>query len=176
MWLEVDHTTNAYRKKIELYEAWGFPELWVEVPDAPSPSRPKGQVAGLRIHVLGPAGCFKERTASAAFPGWTATAVHRALNEDKPSEETVATLRRIGRALGEREGTTQDDSPFLRAERLDAQRALLGELAKASLDASDAQRLQLLLAGVDDPDVLARVGRDLVDGASGVELASILAD
>ena len=174
--LEVDHTTDAYRKKVELYEAWGFPELWVEVPDARSPSRPKSKVPGLRIHVLGAAGCFEERTASAAFPGWTATAIHRALNENKLSEETVATLRRIGRALGEREGTTQDDSPFLRAERLDAQRALLGELAKARLDASDAQRLQLLLAGVDDPDVLARVGRGLADGASGAELASMLAD
>ena len=173
--LEVDHTTDVYRKKIELYEAWGFPELWVEVPDAGSPSRPKGKVPGLRIHVLGAAGCFEERTASAAFPDWTATAIHRALNEEQLSEETVATLRRIGRALGEREGTTQDDSPFLRAERLDAQRTLLAEQARTRLGASDVHRLRLLLAAVDDPEVLARVGKGLVNGASGAELASMLA-
>ena len=31
--LEVDHTTNVYRGKLRLYEAWGFPEVWVEVPN-----------------------------------------------------------------------------------------------------------------------------------------------
>ena len=30
--LEVDHTTDARRGKLELYESWGFPEVWVEVP------------------------------------------------------------------------------------------------------------------------------------------------
>ena len=32
--LEVDHTTDVRRAKLGLYEAWGFPEVWVEVPDA----------------------------------------------------------------------------------------------------------------------------------------------
>ena len=172
--LEVDHTTDVYRKKIDLYESWGFPELWVEVPDAASPSRPKRKVAGLRIHVLSAAGRFEERTTSAAFPGWTAAAIHRALNEENLPAETVATLRRIGRTLGEREGTKPDDSLFLRAERVAAQRELLAELVSARLDTSDAQRLTLLLGDVDDPDLLARVGRRLVDGASGAELAALL--
>ena len=40
--LEVDHSTDARRGKLALYESWGFPEVWVDVPDAPSPSRPRG--------------------------------------------------------------------------------------------------------------------------------------
>ena len=41
--LEVDHTTDARRGKLALYESWGFPEVWVDVPDAPSPSRPRAR-------------------------------------------------------------------------------------------------------------------------------------
>ena len=172
--LEVDHTTDVYRGKIELYESWGFPELWVEVPDVRSPSRPKGKQAGLRIHVLGADGRFEERTASAAFPGWTAAEVHHALNEVTLSAETAATLRRVGYALGEREGTKPEDSPFLRAERVEAQRALLGELASTRLDAEDAQHIKLLLADIDEPELLSRVGKGLMDGASSAELARLL--
>ena len=31
MVLEVDHTTDARRGKLPLYESWGFPEMWVDV-------------------------------------------------------------------------------------------------------------------------------------------------
>ena len=128
--LEVDHTTDVYRRKFDLYEEWGFPELWVEVPDAASRSRPKRKVPGLRIHVLSASGRFEERAASAAFAGWTAPEIHRALNEETPSAETTATLRRIGRALGEREGTGPDDSLFLKAERDEGWReGLAGRIA-----------------------------------------------
>ena len=37
--LEVDNTTDVRRGKLALYESWGFPEVWVEVPDTPSPSQ-----------------------------------------------------------------------------------------------------------------------------------------
>ena len=50
--LEVDHTTDVYRGKLRLYEAWGFPEVWVEVPNYRAASRPKRRRAGLTIHVL----------------------------------------------------------------------------------------------------------------------------
>ena len=88
--------------------------------------------------------------------------------------QTTATLRRVGRALGEREGTKPDDSPFLRAERVEAQRTLLGELASTRLDAKGAQQLKSLLADVDEPALLARVGKHLMDGASGAELVGML--
>ena len=31
--LEVDLTTDVRRGKLGIYESWGFPEVWVEVPD-----------------------------------------------------------------------------------------------------------------------------------------------
>ena len=50
--LEVDHTTDVRRGKLKLYEAWGFPEVWVEVPERRTPSRPWGTLPGLTIHLL----------------------------------------------------------------------------------------------------------------------------
>ena len=51
--VEVDSTTDVRRNRLKLYEAWGFPEVWVEVPDAYAPSRPAGLQSGLRIYLLG---------------------------------------------------------------------------------------------------------------------------
>ena len=115
--LEVDNTTDVRRGKLALYESWGFPEVWVEVPDTPSPRRPAALRPGLTIHLLGDQGLRTVPT-SRAFPGWTAEEIHRALNEPESSDATTAALRRVGRALGAAEGTGPDDHPFLRAERL----------------------------------------------------------
>ena len=71
------------------------------------------------------------------------------------------------------EGTKPDDSPFLRAERAEAQRALLGELAAARLGGA-AEGLKPLLVDVDDPELLARVGRRLMEGASATDLTDML--
>ena len=46
--LEVDHTTDVRPGKLLLYEAWGFPELWVVVPPGATRRRP----AGVTIHRL----------------------------------------------------------------------------------------------------------------------------
>ena len=114
--LEVDNTTDVRRGKLELYELWGFPEVWVEVPDQPDPERPASLRSGLTIHVLEPGG-FRTVPSSRAFPGWMEGEIHRALNEPELSSESVAALRRVGRALGGAEGTGPDDDPFLREER-----------------------------------------------------------
>ena len=109
--LEVDRTTDVRRHKLKLYEAWGFPELWVEVPDeAPRPRVPRGTT----IYVL-EKGRFQVAESSRAFPGWTAADIHLALNEPRMSEYTAAILERIGTALGEREGSGPDDHPLLRS-------------------------------------------------------------
>ena len=117
--LEVDYSTDVRRRKLGIYEAWGFPEVWVDVPDAPSSSRPKSRLSGLTIHVL-EGGKFRTASNSRAFPGWTAEEIHRALNEPATSEETLAALRRVGRALGAAEGTGPDDDPWLRSERTES--------------------------------------------------------
>ena len=49
---------------------------------------------------------------SRAFPGWRTAAIHKALNEAKPSGWTQAVLEHLGRTLGERDGTGPDDDPL----------------------------------------------------------------
>ena len=114
--LEVDHTTDARCRKLRQYQAWGFPEVWLEVPEAPSASRPRSRRSGLTILVLA-AGAYRESAASRAFPGWTAVEIHAALNEEALSAETSAVLERVGTVLGERGGTGPDDDPLLGAQR-----------------------------------------------------------
>ena len=125
--LEVDDTTDVRRGKLRLYEEWGFPELWVEVPDTYSPSRPPRLKRGLRIYVL-EGGRYREWLESRAFPGWRAEEIHRALNENVPSEETTAVLVRVGRTLGERAGTSPDDDPLLSAQRAEVRIRMLRSL------------------------------------------------
>ena len=114
--LEVDHSTDARQRKLGQYQAWGFPEVWIEVPEARAASRPRSRRSGLTIHLL-EAGAYREAAASRAFPGWTAEEIHAALNEERFTAETSAVLERVGTVLGEREGTGPDDDPLLGAQR-----------------------------------------------------------
>ena len=114
--LEVDHTTDVRRGKLKLYESWGFPELWVEVPDRRAPSRSESRLPGLTIHVLED-GAYRVSPESRAFPGWRAADIHEAMNESEPSARTNAILERLGRTLGAREGTGPDDHPLMRSLR-----------------------------------------------------------
>ena len=102
--LEVDHTTDVRRRKLGIYRRWRFPEVWVETPDAPSPSRPRGVVPGFTIYVLED-GDYRNKPVSAALPGWKAHEIHRALNEPSSSPETIEHLVRVGRELGDADGT-----------------------------------------------------------------------
>ncbi len=114
--LEVDYFTDVRGWKVPLYEAWGFPEVWVDVPEERSASRPKSRLPGLTIHVL-EAGRFRQATSSRVFPGWTAKEIHTALNEPARSHGTVEALHRVGMALAAAEGTGPDDDPWLRRHR-----------------------------------------------------------
>ena len=114
--LEVDHTTDVRRGKLVLYEAWGFPELWVEVPERRVASRPRGLVPGLTIHLL-EGGAYRVSRESRAFPGWGAEAIHEAMNEAARSVRTNGILEELGRRLGERDGTGPDDDALLRSLR-----------------------------------------------------------
>ena len=187
--LEVDHTTDVRRGKLALYEEWGFPEVWVEVPERTTPSRPAGRRPGLTIHVL-EGGAYLESAVSRAFPGWTVEEVHTALNEEALSARTCRALARVGQALGEREGTGPDDMPWLRGHRREAhaaglaegieqgterQRALLRRQAARRFGAETAERLSALLGGIDDPERLAEVGDRIVDCATGAELLGRMA-
>ena len=186
--VEVDHTTDARRRKLALYESWGLPEVWVEVPDTRAQSRAASRKPGVTIHVLHPGG-YRPSPESRAFPSWTAAEIHRAMNEPTLSVETMAVLERLGRALRERDGTGARDAPLLqraraagraqgqaegrtegRAEGRAEQRALLRRQAARRFGARTAEGLAGLLAGIDDPAHLAEVGDWLVVCATGAEL------
>ena len=118
--MEVDNTTDVRRGKLKLYESWGFPELWVEVPDRESPSRPAGLRPGLTIYLL-EGGAYRISSASRAFPGWRAADIHLALNEFALSERSLALVEGMGRRLGARDGTGPDDDPMLRSLRAESE-------------------------------------------------------
>ena len=113
--LEVDYSTDVRWGKLGLYKAWGFPEIWVEVPARYRARRRPG----LTIHVR-EADDYREVPESRAFPGWTAVEIHAALARGPLSEETHRVLERVGRRLGAREGTGPDDSPLIRSLRGEA--------------------------------------------------------
>ena len=178
--LEVDHTTDVRRGKLALYESWGFPEVWVEVPDETAPSRPRSRRPGLTIHVL-EAGAYRAAPESRAFPGWKAEEIHAALNEPMLSARTSAVLERVGTVLGEREGTGPDHDPLLRSQRRlvfergaahggrAAERALLCRLAARKFDDDTARQLAALLEQA-DADRLAQAGIWLLECETGAEL------
>ena len=135
--LEVDHTTDVRRGKLKVYEAWGIPELWVDVPEAYSPSRPSGLEPGLTIRLF-ENGAYRVSPVSRAFPDWRADEIHRCMNEYHPSPETYAILERMGRKLGREIGTSPDDNPLMRSlrdetraeGRLAATCAMVGEMLR----------------------------------------------
>ena len=196
MILEVDHTTDVRRNKLPVYEAWGFPEVWVDTPDTPSPNRPRRVRPGLTIYVL-EEGRFRVADQSRAFPTWTTRQIHAALNETRLSPLTLADLTRVGRRLGEHEGTTPDDDPQMRlhrrraheagrwtgraegleqgrAEGLARERAVLVRRAARKFGAPAAERLAPLLAALEDPDRLTEAGDLLFECADADDLLSRL--
>ena len=165
--LEVDWSTDVRRGKLGLYEAWGFPEVWVEVPDAGSPGRSQRRAAGLTIHRLGADG-YRPAAASEAFPGWTAAEIHTALNESRLSEATSAVLTRVGRALGDAEGTVPDDHPWLRGQRRETARKAKREGKREGKQEATLEAVMRVLRsrGIAVPPRLAA----LAAGASPAEL------
>ena len=194
--LEVDHTTDVRRNKLPVYEAWGFPEVWVDTPDEPSPSRPRRVRPGLTIYVL-EEDRFRTAGESRAFPTWTARQIHAALNESDLGPRTLGDLTRVGRRLGEHEGTTPDDDPQMsrhrrqaraeglergraqgleqgRAEGIARERAVLVRLAARKFGAQTAERMAAFLANLEDPDRLTEAGDLLFECADADNLLSRL--
>ena len=170
--LEVDHTTDVRPGKLLLYEAWGFPELWVVVPPAGATRR---RPAGVTIHRL-EGGKYRSAPESAAFPGWTAAEIHTGLTEPVPTPATCRVLERVGRTLGARDGRGPEHDPLSRAllaegrtqELAAAVRSLL-KLRGQSLSPAFAERaaafsgiprdtvMAAALAGADEADFWRRL-------------------
>ena len=163
--LEVDHTTDIRRGKLKLYEAWGFPEIWVEVPNRYTPSRRAGLRPGVTIWLLGEDGRYRESPVSRAFRGWTAAEIHAAMNERPRTERTHEALDRVGRGLGAAQGTGPDDLPWLRKHRAEGraegwaegearERARIRDLLMDRIPGSDYPRDAPVLAGLSDERVI----------------------
>ena len=149
--LEVDHTTDVRRWKLGKYQEWGFPEIWVLVPWKKSV-----RAAGLTIHVRDAGGSYQEAPESAAFPGWTAKEIHRALTEEPLSAAAWQAVERVGRTLGERDGTRPEDDLLTRSLLATAERR--GEaraLAKAVVSALRARGIDVPADIASDVDRLA---------------------
>ena len=114
--MEVDYSTDVRRHKLKLYEAWGFPEVWVDVPNESQRRKPHALTIYLRD-----GDAFSPAPASRAFVGWQAAEIHAALHEERLSENTVQVLERIGSILGHRDGTGPDDDPLIRLLRQQTQ-------------------------------------------------------
>ena len=176
--LEVDHTTDVRRGKLKLYEAWGFPELWVEVPERRVASRPRGLVPGLTIHLL-EGGAYRVSPQSRAFPGWRAEAIHEAMNEADRSLRTNGILEGLGRRLGAREGTGPDDDALMRSLREQSRAEGLAEgKRKGRAEGKRRGRTEGLAEGERKgrADTLAKVARRMLR-SRGVEVSEgFLAD
>ena len=104
--LEVDHTTDVRRRKLEIYKGAGFPEIWVLVPWEASV-----RATGLTIHVCRQDG-YREEASSRAFPGWSSEEIYRVLTEVPLSVGARRALERTAMTMGAREGTRPEDDPF----------------------------------------------------------------
>ncbi len=175
--LEVDHTTDIRRGKLHQYALWGFPEVWVEVPEAYTPSRRAGKPR-LTIYVL-EGSQYREAEASRALAGWTAAEIHQALNERLGwSSETISALLRVARALTARLGTAgPEGTPRLRMHREEGRkegreegkRALLCQQAALRFGEDVARDLASLLADMEGEN-LTHVGGWIVTSHNGDKL------
>ena len=144
--LEVDHTTDVRRRKLAEYQRWRFTEVWVEVPEGKPGSRSRRR-PGFAIHVLNAeSGCYGEAAESTALAGWKADEIHLALNEPTRSPSTRAAVMRVGRALGDRDGTQPTQDPLLRGLLQESRRKARQEGRQEGWAQATAASMQRILA------------------------------
>jgi hypothetical protein len=168
--LEVDHTTDIRRGKLPLYEAWGFPELWMLVPPAGATRR---RPAGMTIQRL-EGDRYEVVAESVAFPGWTSSEIHVALTEPLTTERTCRVLERVGRALGAREGTGPEDDPLQRvlSKQVRAEGRTEGQAAGRAEGQAELVREVLLERGITVPESFTARAEAVVDTPGGARMAS----
>ena len=170
--LEVDYATDVRRGKLGLYEAWGFPEVWVEVPEGGSPRRRPG----LTVHWRSTEGYRSVAGERYVLPGWTAVEIHAAFNESaicrrrrapcwsgsaerwaRPRVPVRTTMCGWGRSAGKRvrKGVRRSSARFCATAVWTVSERLAARIAGADPDVLAAAAL----ACRDEADLLARLGR-----------------
>ena len=155
--LEVDHTTDVRRRKLDIYKESGFPEVWVLVPWESSVRRP-----GLAIHVRRGEG-YREEGESRAFPGWRAEEIFRALTEAPMSEGAWRALERTALAMGAREGTAPEDDPLMRSH---SARARTTERVDMVVGVLRARGIEAALDAAEDRELVATAPGDALMAAA----------
>ena len=155
--LEVDHTTDVRRRKLGIYEAWSFPEVWVLVPPESRLRTP-----GLDIHLLR-GGRYREARESDAFPGWRAEEIYLALIEGPLSPRARPALERVAGAMAAREGTRPEDDPITRSISRRAEERGKAEGRREGHRAANAANVLAVLRarGIEVPSALAE-DRELI--------------
>ena len=159
--LEVDHTTDVRRRKLDIYKESGFPEIWVLVPWEASARTP-----GLAIHVRR-GEVYREEPSSRAFPGWRAEEIFRALTEDPMPGVAWRALERTALAMGAREGTKPDDDPLMRSQNARARTEghALGHM-EAVVQVLETRGIAVTLDGMKNREILGGLpGEDLLAAA-----------
>ena len=155
--LEVDHTTDVRRRKLEMYKGSGFAEIWVLVPWEVSVRAP-----GLTIHVRRGEG-YREEAASRAFAQWRVEEIYRALTEGSLVGRSEARAGAGGAGDGRARGTRPEDDPFTRSiSRMAQARGRREMLAANVLAVLKARGIEVALDFTQD--------RELVGGLSGEAL------
>ena len=159
--LEVDHTTDVRRRKLGIYEAWGFPEVWVLVPPESRMRTP-----GLDIHLLRN-GRYREAPESNAFPGWRGAEIYLALIEGPLSPRARPSLERVARAMGAREGTRPEDDPITRSIVRHAEERGRSEAIEANvLAVLRARDIEVTPALAEDRELFAALPGDALMAAA----------
>ena len=120
MGMVVDHTTDAHRGKLPLYESWGFREVWVDVPGRSLPGRGgEPRVSGLDGGG-DPRGAERGRAVGAPARCWSGWAEcwGRRKEPDRMTTRLLRSQRRQdferGRAEGLRTGGQQARAEMIR--------------------------------------------------------------
>ena len=159
--LEVDHTTDVRRRKLGIYKASGFPEVWVLVPWEASVRAP-----GLAIHVRR-GEVYREEAESRAFPGWRSEEIFRALTEAPLSEVAWRALERVALSMGAREGKKPEDDPLMRSQsaRARTEGHVQGHL-EAVVQVLEARGIAVVPETTKSRELLGSVsGKDLIAAA-----------
>ena len=170
--LEVDQTTDIRRGKLPLYEAWGFPELWLIVPPA---GATRLRPAAVTIHRL-EGDRYRVVPVQRGVPGLDGARDPR--GADRAADDAAhvrASWSGSAARSGHVRGPARTDDPLLGAllgrERAAGRAA--GEAAGRAAAQADLVRSVLRERGIPvSESFAARAAESLLDAARGARMAS----
>ena len=156
--LEVDHTTDVRRRKLDIYKESGFPGGV----GAGAVGFRRGARRGSPFTCAGVTGIARSGRAG-RFAGWRAEEIHLALTEAPMSEIAWRALERVALSMGAREGTEPEDDPLMQSQSVKARTEGRMEMVVAALR---ARGIEAALDGAEDRALLGGVSGDALMAAA----------